>query len=450
MNLIITGGRVVSDKVIRDGAVVVEENRIVDIGRSDDLRPKYRRYEKIDAKRHLVIPGLINSHTHAAMTLFRGYADDLHLKEWLENRIWPIEATLTADEIELGARLAAVECLLSGTTTLCSVYHYVPDRNEASAFAEAGIRAVVGHGCFSWRKEQDRKMTFDLARKWHGSNGGRIRVSVAPHAPYTVDPQYFRELEDIRRDLNEKFGQEHPIIHCTHVAETKGEVEEVRKAFGVEIPGGSLFSYLDELDVLSDQFLAAHCVYPTKTDMEIMRKRGVKASHNIVSNFKLGSGLSPVSDMIKQGITVSLGTDSPASNNSLDMFETLKYVTLAQKFGSGDPTALPASQAFRLATIEGGKALCWEDLGWLRPGFLADIVTIRLRKPHLTPLYDEYSQLVYAVKSSDVSTVVVDGELVVDNGRLIPLDVESLLDVMSGKALELQERASDVTAGARP
>jgi 5-methylthioadenosine/S-adenosylhomocysteine deaminase len=181
-----------------------------------------------------------------------------------------------------------------------------------------------------------------------------------------------------------------------------------------------------------------------------MRKRGVKASHNIVSNFKLGSGLSPVSDMVKQGITVSLGTDSPSSNNSLDMFETLKYVALAQKFGSGDPTALPASQAFRLATIEGGKALCWEDLGWLRPGFLADIVTIELRKPHLTPLYDEYSQLVYAVKSSDVSTVVVDGELVVDNGRLIPLDVESLLDVMSEKTLELQERASDVTAGARP
>ncbi|MFQ5951656.1 MAG: amidohydrolase family protein, partial [Candidatus Geothermarchaeales archaeon] len=240
------------------------------------------------------------------------------------------------------------------------------------------------------------------------------------------------------------------IIHCTHVAETKGEAEEVRKAFGVAVPGGSLFRYLDELDVLSDQFLAAHCVYPTKTDTEIMRKRGVKASHNIVSNFKLGNGLSPISDMIRQGITVSLGTDSASSNNSLDMFETMKYVALAQKFGSGDPTALPASQSFRLATIEGGKALCWQDLGWLRPGFLADIVTIRLRKPHLTPLYDEYSHLVYAVKGSDVSTVVVDGELVVHNGRLIPLDVEGILDAVSRKALELQERATDVNVGGRP
>jgi 5-methylthioadenosine/S-adenosylhomocysteine deaminase len=191
-------------------------------------------------------------------------------------------------------------------------------------------------------------------------------------------------------------------------------------------------------------------VYLTPTDIEIMRKRDVKVSHNIVSNLKLANGISPVPDLIREGVTVSLGTDSASSNNSLDMFETMKFAALSQKFRYGDPTVLPASQTFRMATIEGGKALCWDDLGWLKPGFLADIVTVEIGEPHVRPLYDEYSHLVYAVKASDVSNVVVNGDLVVEDGSLTTLDRDRLLEEVNKKALELGDRALKLKKGGKP
>ncbi|MEM1998036.1 MAG: amidohydrolase family protein, partial [Candidatus Bathyarchaeia archaeon] len=239
MDLIILGGTIVTmgDKgVIRDGAIVVEGDTIVDVGRSDEIKHKYSGYEKIDASGKIVMPGLINAHQHAAMSLLRGYVDDYPLKEWLERWVWPFERHMTGYDIYVGALLTAVESVMGGTTTINTMYHYAEEYNEAMALAEVGLRGVVGHVCFSWRKEQDIKALKDSARKWHKGADGRIRVSVDPHAPYTVDPEYMRELRAITRDLNEKYASASaPIIWHTHLAETEDEAQKIKDSFGISV-----------------------------------------------------------------------------------------------------------------------------------------------------------------------------------------------------------------------
>ncbi|MEM2500921.1 MAG: amidohydrolase family protein, partial [Candidatus Bathyarchaeia archaeon] len=229
MDFVIFGGSVVTMSergIIRDGAVVVEGDTIIDVGRSDEIRRKYPRYEKIDADGKVIMPGLINAHQHAAMSLLRGYADDYPLKEWLEEWVWPLERHMTGYDIYVGALLTAVESVIGGTTTINTMYHYMEDHNEAMAIAEVGLRGVVGHVCFSWRKEQDIKALEDSARRWHRGADGRIRVSVDPHAPYTVDPEYMRELRAVTRELNEKYASaEAPVIWHIHLAETSDEAQ---------------------------------------------------------------------------------------------------------------------------------------------------------------------------------------------------------------------------------
>jgi len=230
VNLIIVGGTIVtmgSKGIIRDGALVVEDSRIVDVGNSNEMKGKYLGYEKIDAKGKVVIPGLINTHQHAAMSLLRGYADDYPLKEWLEEWIWPFESCMTGCDIYVGALLTAVESIMSGTTTVNTMYHYMEDHNEARAFAEAGLRGVIGHVCFSWRKDDDRKALRDLAENWHRKST-TIRVSVDPHAPYTVDPEYMIELRSMTTELNEKCGSPaDPITWHMHLAETSDEPKKI-------------------------------------------------------------------------------------------------------------------------------------------------------------------------------------------------------------------------------
>ncbi|NIR87982.1 amidohydrolase family protein, partial [Candidatus Bathyarchaeota archaeon] len=227
----IDGGTVVTmgpKGTIRDGTVVVENGRIVDVGKSAELKRKYSGYEKIDAEGKVVIPGLINTHQHAAMSLLRGYADDYPLKEWLEKWIWPLEKCMNGRDIYVGALLTAIDSIMGGTTTVNTMYHYMKDGNEAEAFAKTGLRGVIGHVCFSWRKDEDRAALRALARDWHGKANGLIRVSVDPHAAYTVDPEYMKELRDITKELNEKYGSsDAPIMWHIHVAETEDEAEKV-------------------------------------------------------------------------------------------------------------------------------------------------------------------------------------------------------------------------------
>ena len=445
MNILIKNGTILtmSEKgIIRQGAVVIEDDKIVDIGKTEDLERKYGRgYEKIDASGKVVMPGLINTHQHAAMSLLRGYADDLPLQEWLENRIWPIEKCMTSHHIYVGALLTAVESIIGGTTTVNTMYHYTRGENEAKAFSDVGLRGIIGHVCFSWRKREDKLLLEELAGKWHNKRDGLIRVSVDPHSPYTVDPEYFIELKEIGRDLNRKYGsQEAPIIWHIHVAETFDEVEKIQAAFKVRLKDG-IFEYLDSLKFLDEYVIAAHCVAITEKDIEIIRKRDVKVSHNPVSNLKLASGISPVPKLVSKDVTVSLGTDSSCSNNTADMFEVMKIAALLHKGVNRNPTVLSAGQILKMATIKGAKALMWDkEIGSIEPNKKADIIILNFRKPHLSPLYSEESHLVYAAKSSDVETVLINGKIVMENGKLTTVDVDKVLEMVEKAKEDLIER----------
>jgi len=434
MNILIHEGTIITmrnRKVIHQGAIAIEDKTIVEIGKTSELKRKYGRgYEKIDAKDKVVIPGLINTHQHAAMSLLRGYADDLPLQEWLEKWIWPIERHMTSQDIYLGALLTAIESIMGGTTTVNTMYHYYSTKeNEAKAFADAGLRGVIGHVCFSWRKNEDRRALEDLAKNWHNGADGLIRASVDPHAPYTVDPEYMKELEEIKEELNQKYGSEtKPIIWHIHIAETDDESEKIRKSFNVQLKNG-IMEYLDSLGVLDKHIIAAHCVALTDKDIEIMRHKKVKASHNPISNLKLASGISPIPKMLRKGITVSLGTDSPCSNNTADMFEVMKATAILHKGIARNPTILPTEQVLEMATIEGAKALSWEkEIGSIEIGKKPDLAIINLKKPHLCPLYNEPSHLVYSVKASDVETVIINGKIVMQDRKLTKLNIEKVME----------------------
>jgi 5-methylthioadenosine/S-adenosylhomocysteine deaminase len=419
-------------KIIQQGAIVIEDEDIIEIGKTHELERKYGRgYEKIDAKGKVVIPGFINTHQHAAMSLLRGYADDLQLQEWLEKWIWPIEKHMAAHDIYAGALLTAIESIMGGTTTVNTMYHYTPEENEAKAFADAGLRGIIGHVCFSWRKSEDVKTLEDLAKNWHNKADGLIRISVDPHSPYTVDPEYMKELKEKREELNQKYGSEKaPIILHTHIAETTDESEKICKAFNVQLKGG-IMEYLDSLGVLDKRVIAAHCVALTGKDMEIVKKRKVNVSHNPISNLKLASGVSPVTEMLRKGITVSLGTDSPCSNNTADMFEVMKTAAILHKGINKNPTIMPAEKVLEMATIEGAKALSWEnEIGSIEVGKKADLSIISLKKPHLCPIYNEASHLVYAAKASDVETVIINGKIVMENRKLTTLNIEKIMQMV--------------------
>jgi 5-methylthioadenosine/S-adenosylhomocysteine deaminase len=440
MNILIHNGTILTmhnGKVIRQGAIAIEEEAIVEVGKNQELKRKYGRgYEKIDAKGKIILPGFVNTHQHAAMSLLRGYADDLPLQEWLEKWIWPTEKHMTSHDIYVGALLTAVESIMGGTTTVNTMYHYAPEENEAKAFAEAGLRGVIGHVCFSWRKEEDKKALLDLAKNWHNKERGLIRVSVDPHAPYTVDPEYMKALKTLREELTEKYGSENaPIIWHTHIAETNDEREKIRKAFNIQIKNG-VVEYLDSLGVLNERVIAAHCVALTDKDVKIIKKRDVKVSHNPVSNLKLASGISPIPKMLEEDITVSLGTDSPCSNNTADMFETMKTTAILHKGINKNPTLLPAEKVLEMATIEGAKALSWNnEIGSIAVGKKADLIIVNLKKPHLSPLYNEASHLVYAAKASDVETVIINGKIIMENRTLTTLKIE--------RVMALAEKAKD-------
>jgi 5-methylthioadenosine/S-adenosylhomocysteine deaminase len=320
---------------------------------------------------------------------------------------------------------------MGGTTTVNTMYHYTPEENEAKAFADAGLRGVIGHVCFSWRKNEDREALEDLAKNWHNKADGLIRVSVDPHAPYSVDSEYMKELKVIREELNNKYGFEKaPIICHIHAAETSDEMEKIRKAFKIQFKNG-VMAYLDSLGVLDERLIAAHCVALTDKDMAIIKKRNVKVSHNPISNLKLASGISPVPKMLKKGITVSLGTDSPCSNNTADMFEIMKTTAIIHKGINKNPTVMPAEQVLEMATIEGAKALSWEnEIGSIEVGKKADLSIISLKRPHLCPLYSEASHLVYTAKASDVETVIINGRIVMENGKLTMLNIEKVMDMV--------------------
>ncbi len=445
MNLLVQNGTIIpmnKRKVIRQGAIAIEDKTIVEVGKTSNLKGKYRTgYEKIDVQDKVIIPGLINTHQHAAMSLLRGYADDLPLQQWLEKWIWPVEEHMTPHDVYTGALLTAIESIMGGTTTVNTMYHYATEGNEAEAFAEVGLRGVVGHVCFSWRKEEDRKALENLARKWHNKADGLIRTSVDPHSPYTVDSQYMCELRDMRENLTDKYGTPKvPLISHIHVAETSDEPAKIQENFNIKLKNG-IMEYLDSLGALDKHLIAAHCVALTDEDIDRMKRKYVKVSHTPISNLKLGSGISPVPKMLKEGVTVSLGTDSPCSNNNADMFQTMKIAALLHKGANKNPTLTPAKEILEMATMEGAKSLSWqEEIGSIETGKRADLTIIDLHKPHLHPVYNEESHLVYAAKAEDVDTVVINGKIVMENRKLTTIKVDDVIDNADKARIRLLER----------
>jgi 5-methylthioadenosine/S-adenosylhomocysteine deaminase len=413
VDLLIAGGTVVTmdrdDRVIDDGAVAMSRGRIVAVGETRSLLRRVRAHRTISAQGKAVLPGLINAHTHAPMTLFRGLADDLDLARWLREYIFPAEKqVVTRSFVYWGTMLACLEMLQSGITTFADMYYF--EEEVARAVAQTGLRAVLGQTILdlpspdSPTPREGLRRAERFIRAWQGHE--RIIPAVAPHAIYTSSARTLRAT----RRLADAYGV--PVL--IHVAETADEVNEVERRHGARP-----IAYLDRLGFLGARVVAAHVVHATADELALLHQRGVGVVHNPQSNMKLGSGVAPLTTMLQLGVTVGLGTDGAASNNSLDLFAEMKAAALLQKVHHGDACALKASDVLRMATVAGARTLGLEaETGSLEVGKRADLIVVNLRAPHQIPLYDVISQLVYATKASDVETVIIGGKIVMAGRRV--------------------------------
>jgi 5-methylthioadenosine/S-adenosylhomocysteine deaminase len=404
-------------RVIEDGAVAVRGGRIVAVGQSASVDATYVADAEIDARGKAVIPGLINGHTHVPMTLFRGLADDLDLNEWLTKYIFPAEAkNVTEDFVRVGTRLALAEMIRGGTTTFCDMYYF--ENAVAEETAKAGVRGVLGETVIDFPVPDNKTYAEGLAyterfiKRWQGHR--LVTPAVAPHAPYTVSEEHLRAAHALANRTNA------PLI--IHVAETRKEVEDITKAKGVRP-----IDYLARIGFLNQRTIAAHVVHITDEEIAILKRYGVGVVHNPQSNMKLASGVAPVPQMLAADLAIGLGTDGAASNNDLNLWEEIDTVAKLHKVFSGNPRAIPARAAFEMATARGARALHMEgEIGSLETGKRADLVIVDMDRLHQTPRYDIYSQLVYATKAADVRTVIIEGRVVMRDGRLLTLNEEEV------------------------
>lgn len=408
VDTIVRGGTVVTVdrefRLIDDGAVAVKAGRIVAVGPRAEIVEKFTATETIDAAGHAILPGLVNTHGHVPMTLFRGVADDLQLMQWLQKYIFPAEARVVDEAfVRCGTRLGCLEMLLGGTTTYCDMYYF--ESAIADETSRAGMRGVLGQTIIdfpapdfkTWNAAIEGVRAF--ARQW--KDHPLITPAIAPHSPYTVSTEHLNQA----RALADELG----IPLKIHLAETRAEVDIVRKQHGA-----SPVAYLERIGLLGGPTIAAHVVWPDDDDLPTLAKRGVGVAHCPQSNMKLASGVAPVPKLLAAGVAVGLGTDGAASNNDLDLWEEIDTAAKLHKLTSGDPTVLPAQQALELATIGGARALHMaEKIGSLEAGKHADLIVVRLDGPHQTPLYHLASHLVYATKAADVRHVMVEGRLLV-------------------------------------
>ncbi len=417
VDLLVTGGTVVTmdqtRRVIEDGGIAVSQGRIVAIGPRADIESRYTSRQKINAAGKVITPGLINGHTHVPMVLFRGLADDLDLQEWLTKYIFPAEAkNVTEEFVRVGARLGLAEMIRGGTTTYCDMYYF--EDAIADETAKAGVRGVLGETIIDFPVADNKTNAEGMAyvekfvAHWKGHD--LIVAAIAPHAPYTVSEEHLKAA----RAFSDRTGA--PIV--THISETKREVDDSVKA-----KGASPVAYLDRIGFLNERVIAAHMVWPQGTDIAILKRRGVGVVHNPQSNMKLASGVAPVPRMLTEKLWVGLGTDGAASNNDLNMWEEMDTVAKLHKVFTGDPKVISAQEAFEMATIRGAQALHLEkEIGSLETGKRADLLVIDRDTLNQIPLYNVYSDLVYATKAADVETVVINGRIVMRNRRLLTLN----------------------------
>jgi 5-methylthioadenosine/S-adenosylhomocysteine deaminase len=384
----------------------------------------------IDAEGKILLPGLINTHTHLSMTLFRGLADDLSLDSWLNDHIWPMEANLNGDYCYIGALLGAVELIKSGTTTFSDMYFYMED--VARAVDEAGIRAVLSYGMIDFgdaeRRENEIKENLDLFKNCNGMADGRIKVFFGPHSPYTASEELLIKVRELADEYN--MG-----IHI-HVSETEKEINDVSEEKGLRP-----FEYLDKIGFLGPDVVAAHCVWLSDEEIEIIKKNNVKVSHNPCSNMKLASGISPVSKLIENDICVSIGTDGASSNNNLDLIEELKTASLLQKVSTLDPKVLNSDESVAMGTIKGAEALALDDeIGSIEVGKKADIILIDTNSANMVPDSSSLSSnIIYSANGSNVDTTICNGKVLMENKKLVVLDEEEIYRKARKAIKELKE-----------
>jgi 5-methylthioadenosine/S-adenosylhomocysteine deaminase len=423
VDIIIEGGTILTlddaGTIIPSGALAIREGMIAAVGPLSEINGLYRGKEVVNAKNHVVMPGLVNGHTHAAMTCFRGIADDLDLMEWLNKYIFPAEAKNVDPELAYwGSLLACAEMIRSGTTSFCDMYIF--EDETAKAASQAGMRCLLGEVLFDFPSpsfktpDEGLACTKGLLEKWAGDP--LVHITVEPHALYTCSGDLLKKS----KALADRYG----VPLSLHLLETKSERDGL-----MEKHGCSPVHYLRDIGLLDENLVAFHCVWLTPEDIEMFARAGAKAVHNPESNMKLASGVAPVPDMQAAGITVALGTDGCASNNNLDMFQEMDTAAKLHKVSRLDPTVMSAATVLRMSTRDGARALGMEgQIGALQPGMKADVICVDFNQPHLTPLYHEDSHLVYCASGSDVDTVVINGRVVLKNRRLLTIDEGEIMD----------------------
>jgi 5-methylthioadenosine/S-adenosylhomocysteine deaminase len=424
-------------RIIDDGAVAIRGDSVAAVGKTAEIESQYQAPKIIDARGGIIMPGLINGHAHAAMSLFRGIADDLSLDEWLNKYIFPAEArNVTEDFVVWATWLSLLEMLRGGTTTYCDMYYF--EDAVARVTKEAGMRGVLAETIIDF-PAPDNKTTvqaFEYTQKFidHWKGDPLITAAVGPHSIYTLSEKTLQDSAALAR-------RNHAPI-AIHIAEAPFELQQSREKHGV-----TPVAYLEQIGLLGPDVIGAHCVWVDAADIAILTHFGVGCTHNPSSNMKTAAGVMPVVDMLAAGQAVGLATDGAASNNNQDMFEEMDLAAKLQKIARRDPRALPAQQVVEMATISGARALHLEkQIGSLEVGKKADLIVINTGTPHATPIYNVYSALVYAQKAADVRTVVINGRIVMEDRRMLTLNEPEIL----AKAEEYKKKVEASLAAPAP
>jgi 5-methylthioadenosine/S-adenosylhomocysteine deaminase len=419
-----------ASRVLTRGAVAIRGNSIIAVDAGEAIAASYIARDTLDAGGQVVMPGLINTHTHAPMVLYRGLADDLALMDWLQKYIFPAEAkTVTREFVRAGTRLAALEMIRSGTTTYVDMYYFEEEIGRATR--EAGLRGVLGQTIIQFPVPDAKTPQEELARTeaflQAFADDELITPAVAPHAMYTLDASSLRAS----RALADKYKA--PVV--IHLAETADESRTSQKQHKM-----SPTRYLESVGLWGPRTLAAHGVWLSAADIQILARHKIGVSHNPESNMKLASGTAKVPAMRKAGISVGLGTDGAASNNDLDMFEAMRQAAFLHKLTTGDPRAVPAAAALAMATIEGARALQMDDrIGSLEPGKRADMIIVSMAGARQTPMYDPVSHLVYVARGDDVTTTIVNGRILMRDGKVLSLDETAVLREANEMAVKVRQ-----------
>ena len=434
VTLIVTGGTVLTQNaahtILSPGAIAIDKTDIVDIGTPANIAAKYQAAETIDARDQIVLPGLINTHSHAPMVMYRGLADDLALMDWLNKYIFPAEAkTVSPELVRVGTRLAAVEMIESGTTAFADMYYF--EEEIAKATFEAGLRGVLGETVIQFPVADAKTPAEALARAERFirefKDNGLVVPAVAPHALYTNEPATLVAAAELARKYNV------PLL--IHFAETEDEVKIAREKYHM-----TPTAFLDSIHVLGPTTIGAHGVWVNDADIVILKSRGVGVAHNPESNMKLASGAAPVTKYLAAGVKLGLGTDGAASNNDLDMFEAMRQASFLAKHSTHDPTAVKAQDALDMATMGGARVLGMaKTIGSLEIGKHADLITVSMSAARQTPMYDPVSHLVYVTRGDDVRNTVVNGRVLMRERQLKTLDRGSVIAEAKRLAQKVRE-----------